>query len=224
MERRRKYVQLPNVFVGSAYGKPFRYTKFRETLDKLPFRFIYANDVLEPIQLMESIRKIIRKVDYCVFDISTWNPNVALEIGLAEALGAKYYILLNSQQAKEVPSDIKGLQRINYSNYRYPDPEGLLNQLIRNIVVKDPILRRIWDKLGHTTNRDKRFYFALRTLAHLRDHRVLTERQADGLSVGTRLNADSRADTLRILKKMKLIRSGRHGMRLQRRLFKAWKV
>jgi len=39
-------------------------------------------------------------VDYCIFDISTWNPNVALEIGLAEGLGVDYYILLNRRLKK----------------------------------------------------------------------------------------------------------------------------
>jgi hypothetical protein len=45
--------------------------------------------------LLGILTSYIKAADYCIFDISTWNPNVALEIGLAEGLGAEYYILLS---------------------------------------------------------------------------------------------------------------------------------
>ena len=35
--------KLPNVFVGCPYNKKFKFPTFKATLEKLPFKFVYAN-------------------------------------------------------------------------------------------------------------------------------------------------------------------------------------
>ncbi|WP_376705725.1 hypothetical protein RQ479_15340 [Mesorhizobium sp. ISC25] len=51
-----------------------------------------------------------------MFDITEWNPNVALELGIAIGLSKRYFILLNPKldQNQDVPSDIKGIDRVQY--------------------------------------------------------------------------------------------------------------
>jgi hypothetical protein len=82
--------KLPSVFVGCPYDeKRFKFTAFRAALEKIPFRWYYADTHLSTKHLLGILTSYIKAVDYCVFDISMWNPNVALEIGLAEGLGVE---------------------------------------------------------------------------------------------------------------------------------------
>jgi hypothetical protein len=87
----------------------------------------------------------IKAVDYCIFDISTWNPNVALEIGLAQGLGVDYYVLLNRKLKKTVPADIQGLQRIEYADVRSLGADGLIPQIEKYLVRKRTHPRNIFE-------------------------------------------------------------------------------
>ena len=108
--------KLPNVFVGCPYAGRFKFATFKSALDQIPFKWFYADTSLATKQLLGILRSYITAADFCIFDISLWNPNVALEIGLADGLEAEYYILLNRELSKGVPADIQGIQRIEYSS------------------------------------------------------------------------------------------------------------
>src|SRR5215471_1035600 len=127
----RAAYKLPNVFVGCPYSKPFEFADFRAVLDRIPFRWYYADTTLTTKHLLGILTGYIKAVDYCIFDISTWNPNVALEIGLAQGLGVDYYILLNRKLKKTVPADIQGLQRIEYADVNSLEPDGLIPQIVK---------------------------------------------------------------------------------------------
>jgi hypothetical protein len=86
----RAHYKLPNVFVGCPYSKEFNFSAFKDALDRIPFRWYYADTHVSTKHLLGILTSYIKAADYCIFDISTWNPNVALEIGLAEGLGAEY--------------------------------------------------------------------------------------------------------------------------------------
>src|SRR5712691_6663396 len=88
--------KLPNVFVGCPYGGRFKFATFKAALDRIPFKWFYADTSLATKQLLGILRSYITAAEFCIFDISLWNPNVALEIGLADGLDAEYYILLES--------------------------------------------------------------------------------------------------------------------------------
>ena len=68
---------------------------------------------------MKKIETFIRGSDFAIFDISAWNPNVTLELGFAMAAGDQWYIAIDPSKTeiKEVPSDLRGLDRIEYSSY-----------------------------------------------------------------------------------------------------------
>jgi hypothetical protein len=163
----RAEYKLPNVFVGCPYSKEFNYTAFKTALDRIPFRWYYADTRLTTKHLLGILTSYIKAVDYCIFDISTWNPNVALEIGLAQGLGIDYYILLNRKLKKTVPADIQGLQRIEYSDVRSLRADGLIPQIEKYLVRERTHPRNIYNQLSGN-NRNKQFYFALEVLAHLR--------------------------------------------------------
>jgi hypothetical protein len=68
--------------------------------------------------IFTKIFNYIRDHDISLFDITGWNPNVALELGLAVGMSKRYFILLNTHMDpnKEAPSDIRGIDRIQYAS------------------------------------------------------------------------------------------------------------
>jgi len=162
----------------------------------------------------------INAVDFCIFDLSYWNPNVALELGLAEGLGNDYYILVNRKQSADVPSDIKGLQRIEYSSVKRFENDDLLPSIARYLVKDGTHPRHIWEALSGE-NRDKKFYFALAILAHFRDNKRLSHSDMTRLSRGLYLRKEVQNEVIQILEDKGLISAvgSRLGARLAKRLY-----
>jgi hypothetical protein len=182
----RAAYKLPNVFVGYPYSGPFNFPAFKTALDRIPFRWYYADTGLATRHLLGILTSYISAVDFCIFDISTWNPNVALEIGLAEGLGVDYYILLNQKLKKNVPADIQGLQRIEYVSVKSLDADGLIPQIVKYLVRERTHPRNIYNVLTGR-NRSKQFFFALEVLAYLRDNARLSPNESRHLSPGSYL-------------------------------------
>jgi len=159
-------------------------------------------------------------VDYCIFDISTWNPNVALEIGLAEGLGVDYYILLNRRLKKNVPADIQGLQRIEYTSVKSLDTDGLIPQVVKYLVRPRTHPRNIYNALTGN-NRTKQFFFALEVLAHLRDNARLPSADVRRLCPRSYLRDNDRDHVLSKMAELGLLGSvySKKGARLTRNLF-----
>ncbi len=112
----RVRTRFPNVFVGHPFAGRFPVKKFRKIFKELPFKVIYGNTDLQTEHLLDVMRASVLKSDFSIFDLSDWNPNVALELGLAQGLkkkpGKTYYIVLNTRRSENVPSDIQGVQRL----------------------------------------------------------------------------------------------------------------
>jgi hypothetical protein len=198
----------------------FNFEAFKAALDRIPFRWYYADTSLATKHLLGILTSYIKAVDYCVFDISTWNPNVALEIGLAEGLGVDYYILLNRKLKKNVPADIQGLQRIEYTSVRSLDPHGLIPLIVKYLVGKLTHPRNIHDALTGN-NRTKQFFFALEVLAHLRDNARLPSAQVRRLSPGSYLRDNDRDHVLSKMAELGLLGSvySKKGAQLTKKLF-----
>lgn len=83
----RVRTRMANVFVGHPFGGRFATSKFRKIFKALPFNVIYGNTHLQTEHLLSIMKTNITKADFSIFDLSDWNPNVALELGLVEGLG-----------------------------------------------------------------------------------------------------------------------------------------
>lgn len=213
--------KLPNVFVGCPYDeKKFKFSAFKQALDRLPFRWYYADTSLSTKHLLGVLTGYIKAVDFCIFDVSLWNPNVALEIGLAAGLGVDYYIIVNHSLTKGVPADIQGLQRIQYQSATGLGREDLIPNLVKYLIKEYTHPRNIWDELGYQ-NREKKYLFALAALAHLRDNKRLTSADAGRIGKGTYLRDDGQQQVLHTLASLGLITEpGRgKGCALKRNLF-----
>lgn len=218
----RASYKLPSVFVGCPYRGKFPLASFKGNLERLPFRWYFADTHLTTKQLLGILRTYFKAVDFCIFDISGWNPNVALEIGLADGLGVKYYIVLNRKLSKGVPANIQGLQRIEYEDFlSFSHPERTLIPNIIKFMIKDLTHpRNIYDRLSGT-NREMQFYFALSVLGYFREYSRLTASDAAQLARGTYLREDTRNNVLKVLKDLRIISSWetKRGAKLLKKLF-----
>jgi DNA-binding transcriptional ArsR family regulator len=110
------------VFIAYSY-KLYPKADYRKLYKDLEARyevtFIFADEKITNMHIMKKIETLIRGSDFSVFDISGWNPNVTLELGFAMAVGDQWYIAIDPSKTeiKEVPSDLRGLDRIEYGSY-----------------------------------------------------------------------------------------------------------
>ena len=121
------------VFVAYAYGLYDKrdYRKVFGNLERaFGIRFIFADEKITNMHILQKILSYIKSSDFSIFDISSWNPNVTLELGIALALSEDWYICFNPKETdlSEVPSDIRGIDRIQYISFA--DLEDKLTALL----------------------------------------------------------------------------------------------
>lgn len=110
-------------FVAHPYRGDFPSKDFRESLasieNEFRVRFSYADKVLTADYLLTKLKNAIQSSGRSLFDVTYWNPNVTLELGLAYGLGEKDRILISLNTSlhggEKVPSDLAGIDRLEYS-------------------------------------------------------------------------------------------------------------
>jgi predicted nucleotide-binding protein len=121
-ENEQKENLTQQVFVAYAYTVYDKkdYRRVFSNLEKAyGVKFIFADERITNMHILQKIISYIRGSDFSLFDISSWNPNVTLELGIALAMSADWYICFNPDKTElsEVPSDIRGIDRIQYSGF-----------------------------------------------------------------------------------------------------------
>lgn len=220
-------MRLPKVFVGHPFRQRFPVRKFRKFFKDLPFIVIYANTDIETKHLLQILKKNIHEADYSLFDLSSWNPNVTLELGLSEGLSKKtmkkYYILLNNRRGADVPADVRGIQRLEYSCYDYSLEKGLgdcLITVLKTEVWVKKIIIGLKRKMEDDKKLEKCLYLSLRVIAHMRDYEKLTTENLKTITRGTRLRKDIVSRVLDCLAELKFIKKGmRRGVYYRRKKF-----
>lgn len=84
--------------------------------------------------LMEKIREQIVAADVIVAEISSANPNVFYEIGLAHAFG-KPVIFLTQEPPESAPVDIRQFEFVAYNLQRHEEFLSKLDNAIQNVFV-----------------------------------------------------------------------------------------
>lgn len=90
-------------------------------------RFRFANDTPHAAHIADKVRDLILRSRLSVFDLSGWNPNVALEYGIALGMRlqpSRIWLLLNTAESSDVPSDLRG-----FAQNRYDSIEDLARKL-----------------------------------------------------------------------------------------------
>lgn len=60
-------------------------------------------------ELFHNIRLLIRSANLCVADLTGWNANVLLEVGIALAMGRRVVPLVSREEMANIPADLKHL-------------------------------------------------------------------------------------------------------------------
>ncbi len=205
--------RMPVVFVGHPFGQNFPKQRFRRIFQELPLVVQYGNTDIQTRHLLSIMKSNISKADFSMFDLSDWNPNVSLELGLAEGLKRAalkpYYILLNTRRSKEVPSDIRGLQRLEYTSYDYKREVGLGDQLLQ-VLAKEYWVRKLWKQFTGEDKSRKKELVTVRILAHFRDHEKLTPDNLLSIARGTHLRKDDREQILENFLRLKVLKRLHH--------------
>jgi len=114
---------LPTIFL----GYPFALTYVRPAVERAAeglARIVVASDILRGLPLLEKIEQMMSQAQLCLFDLTTHNPNVAAEFGIAQGRSYAWAILyctdetLNPKPERKssVFSDVKGWDSILYGN------------------------------------------------------------------------------------------------------------
>lgn len=122
------------VFVAYPYSIPKAdYRRTFETVAKaFNVTFVFADEKISNLHILDKIRDYILESAFGIYDISGWNPNVALELGLAFGLNRQAYIAFDPSKTSsdEVPSDLRGMDRLQYTSFSDLEAriEGLIAQ------------------------------------------------------------------------------------------------
>ena len=224
---------MQRVFVGYPFKGRFPSDDFQVIFRELPLVPDFGDEVpetsaLEP--LLSYLRSHISKADYTLFDVTYFNPNVLFELGLSAGLTRREIaprILLNTKRskAKDLPSDLHGVVRIEYESYDY-ESKGLGDRLMQHVFSKERWFRRLWPSVPRSGKERKKVLLALRILGHVKESRASISPEkiaqlAEELDLGGRQPAwhdvPKRLTEFRLLRKVK--RGKGHIYRLGTRRF-----
>lgn len=92
------------------------FTEIRKAFD---VEFIFADEKITSLHILQKIADYIRSTRFGIYDISGWNANVTLELGLAYGLNQRAFIAIDPTKTddEDVPADLRGIDRIQYSSY-----------------------------------------------------------------------------------------------------------
>jgi hypothetical protein len=114
---------VPSIFVAYPYSiskDDYRdaYATVAAEFERFEISFVYADEEITSKHILEKITSMMEAAEFSLFDITHWNPNVALELGLAIGRRLDYYILWNpSAEQEHPPADIGGIDRIQYEDF-----------------------------------------------------------------------------------------------------------
>ena len=92
---------------------------FQDLKKAFQVEFVFADEKITSLHILQKIANYIRESRFGIYDISGWNPNVTLELGLAFGLNEKPFIAIDPSKTdiNEVPADLRGIDRIQYGSY-----------------------------------------------------------------------------------------------------------
>ena len=131
MTASRKSAVQPNVFVIMPFDDEFNsvYEQFiRPTFEEQGFVVLRTDDILNQQHILKDIIDQIEKSDLIVADLTSTNPNVFYELGLAHAFRKR--VILLTQSIEEVPFDLQGYRLVVYSTH-FAEIEKAKSQLAR---------------------------------------------------------------------------------------------
>jgi hypothetical protein len=142
-----------HVFVAYPYALPrddYR-GAFNQTAQTFDVQFDFADDLLTSRHILDKIVGLIEAARFSIFDITLWNPNVTLELGLAIGRRRPHFLLFDkSHQQPSPPSNLAGIDRLEYSSFT------ALRTLLHDLMAQQgvPVRPRIRQRLQSPADLD----------------------------------------------------------------------
>jgi hypothetical protein len=215
--------KLPKVFLACPLDKDK--DRLVKELNRLPWKVHLATDKITNNHILDKITRDLRNHNFAVFDISGWNANVCLELGLARGINKKYYIINNpsKNKNKDVPSDIKGIDRIDYNWNKKKKAASLYVKIKDGIFKKTFFTKTIWEQLNSKKHADKKFQLALNILHSFKESRgSLKLHDIKLLAKGLALRETSQHEVIAVLNKLRLFQKlqGNGAIKPKRKLYR----
>ncbi|HKK06649.1 MAG TPA: hypothetical protein VKA50_12460 [Gammaproteobacteria bacterium] len=132
---------LRQIFV--SYGRALHpKAEFRRIFDDLAkaftVEFVFPDEASLSAGFPQRVATALRSARFGIFDVSGWDPNVLLELGLAFGLSERTCVVARTDSVDQepTPADLRGLGRIHYRSY-----EELQDYLFRLLSDELPVPR-----------------------------------------------------------------------------------
>jgi DNA-binding CsgD family transcriptional regulator len=116
IERKAVFVAYPYTLVEEDYRRPYL-----DAAKEYAVRFEFADLQISDKHILEKIESMIARTAFSIFDLTGWNPNVTLELGIAIGSKKRRFLLFNpshhTNPAEDVLADVRGFDRIHYGSY-----------------------------------------------------------------------------------------------------------
>lgn len=162
---------MPDIFVSFPFEERFD-PIFRVIQELASKRCLHAlrmdQHSLIATPVAEEISRLIRESRFVIADITGGNPNVLLEIGLAQGFG-KPLILITQEPPPSSSFNVRGLQMIKYDENKLSDLSHIIDRALSQVTSSSETLRvlLIPSSLGRP-KRESRFVIAASPLSFRR--------------------------------------------------------
>lgn len=107
----KAFVLMP---LASEFDDIYEYL-IRDAVGEAGFDVVRADDIRNQRNILADVVQAIGEADLIIADLSTANPNVYYELGLAHAFGKR--VILLAQDIEEVPFDLRSYRVVTYTTH-----------------------------------------------------------------------------------------------------------
>lgn len=112
------------IFVAMPYSSSkwdmddFYEVAIRPAIEECEYVPLRADERFHSGGLMCNVCRCIQESSLCIVDISDWNSNVLLELGMMYGMGKIVILLKHKESAEKVPADLGGILYVEYESVR----------------------------------------------------------------------------------------------------------
>lgn len=125
------YVDTPECFVVMPFSEPWSaeiYEFIKNALEEAAIKCVRGDMIPRVGKLSDNIVKKLQKAGLVVAEITSPNPNVYYELGLADMMGRDVFLLFDKNAEQQLPADIQGAHYYAYDKSNLPQSHHELVQ------------------------------------------------------------------------------------------------
>jgi hypothetical protein len=137
-EKTDLHVDQPSCFVIMPFSETWSDNVYRNLIEpavnEVNLKCIRGDEIERTGQLNSNIFKTLQKVGLVIAEISSPNPNVYYEIGVADTLGKETLFLYDPGMNNKIPADKVDVHYTEYSQTNLPEAKERLKKELQNII------------------------------------------------------------------------------------------